>query len=198
MCFLLLQEWTRAVQQIVDRFEVLSKWQTGAKKRGTGISPPPVSESDQLGVSGLRSAARELASAGAATAQRLADTDVIVARIDQLQSALAKSELRVIGVFSQLHSPTQSHGQYPIRLAPSKSSIRSDKSDVDSNCVQTSHNELRVSCLVFVVLLSDGAGEGEQNNNDNANNNFIIFVCKGQHFQQNKRYDGLHVSMIKH
>lgn len=110
----------------------MSSFQTKAAKRTN-------SSIDFLGLPSLRAVARELTNAGEATSRRLADVDAIIARVDNIQRALAGAEQRVVQIAAGLHSPSQS------TLIGSRSSLSSDISEIEPDLVQGAHDCLKVN-----------------------------------------------------
>ncbi|EUB55207.1 Plectin-1 [Echinococcus granulosus] len=121
------KEWSRSVNQIRDHLERMPDEQ-GSASRGSTI--------DKSGCAALLAAANELTNAGKATAHRLAEVDAILTRLDSLQRELAGAELKVVGIAARIHSPQQN-------LSSSKSSLRSDVSEMEANNVQDIHDQLK-------------------------------------------------------
>ncbi|KAL5108280.1 hypothetical protein TcWFU_010429 [Taenia crassiceps] len=121
------KEWSRSVNQIRDHLERMTSEQNSACKL------PTEGKSD---CAALLAVANELTNAGKATARRLAEVDAILTRLDSLQRELAGAEQKVVEIAARIHSPRQN-------LSSSKSSLRSDASEMEANSIQNIHDQLK-------------------------------------------------------
>ncbi|VDM18581.1 unnamed protein product [Hydatigera taeniaeformis] len=121
------KEWSRSVNQIREHLERMTNRQQSACKKLI---------SEKSGCAALLAAANELTNAGKVTARRLAEVDAILTRLDSLQRELAEGEQRVVEIEGRMHSPRQN-------LSSSKSSLRSDASEMETNNVQNIRDQLK-------------------------------------------------------
>uniref|UniRef100_A0A5K3FHR9 Microtubule-actin cross-linking factor 1 n=1 Tax=Mesocestoides corti TaxID=53468 RepID=A0A5K3FHR9_MESCO len=130
------KEWSRSVNQIIERLEYFLSVQEATKAEQTSGGPS---------CSALLAVARELASVGQATSRRLAEVDAILVRVDNLQRELAVAERRVVEAAARVHSPRQT-------LSGSKASLRSDASEIELVSVENAHAELKEVSMVLYDL----------------------------------------------
>lgn len=115
------------MNQIRDHLERVTNGQDSARRK------PSEDKSD---CAALLAATNELINAGKATARRLAEVDAILTRLDSLQRETAGAEQKVVEIAARIHSPRQN-------LSSSKSSLRSDASEMEANSVQSIHDQLK-------------------------------------------------------
>eukprot|EP00108_Taenia_solium_P001365 TsM_001023200 transcript=TsM_001023200 gene=TsM_001023200 len=131
------KEWSRSVNQIRDHLGRKTNGQDSACRRPT---------EDKSNCAALLAAANELINAGKATARRLAEVDAILTRLDSLQRELAGAEQKVVEIAARIHSPRHN-------LSSSKSSLRSDASEMEANSVQNIHDQLKAPETDVTVAL---------------------------------------------
>ncbi|VDL93908.1 unnamed protein product, partial [Schistocephalus solidus] len=120
------KEWMKTTQQVRARLQMMAKSRT-----------PTASES--VAISALTTVAETLINAGGAAGSRLADVDAILVRVDNLQHALAESELRLFRVLARMHSPASPR----VSSVSCDQSTSSSQSEVDSVSVQSLHADLK-------------------------------------------------------
>lgn len=129
-----MKEWSKSVNQIKEHLD-----HSISAKEATN---------DNHGCFALLAAANDISNAGKATAHRLAEVDVILTRIDSLQHELAGAEQRVVDIAAKIHSPKHN-------LSGSNTSLRSNISETEASSVETVHDQLKVSCLLNLLIGSD-------------------------------------------